>query len=442
MSSVDTISRPASVKARRQKRNLLWGGAALLAVLLVVVLLFSGLFGESETPPQTVTVGRGDIEKTVNSLGSLQPKNYVDVGAQVSGQLVKVYFDVGDTVEKGKLLAEIDASVLESKVRNDRALIQNYTAQLALQRAQLKLAREQAARNRRLFEGNAVSEDLLQTSETAVEVGEAEVASTQAQLSSAQATLDGDLANLGYTKIYAPISGTVVSQSAYLGQTLNANQTAPIVLRVADLTQMTVEADVSEADVVKLQPGMPAYFTTLGNPQRRWTATVRQIMPTPEVVNEVVLYKVLLDVDNLDGALMTDMTAQVFFVQGQASDVLVVPVSALEKTGGSDRAERRQQRDEAEARADPSGGSDARRERRADRPRRAASEGTPYRVNVMTKDGPEERRIMVGLMTRTDAEVLSGLSEGDEVILPVPMASDDVDRDRRGGRRFGGGPRL
>jgi macrolide-specific efflux system membrane fusion protein len=165
-------------------------------------------------------------------------------------------------------------------------------------------------------------------------------------------------------------------------------------------------------------------------------------MPTPEVVNEVVLYKVLLDVDNLDGALMTDMTAQVFFVQGQARDVLVVPVSALEKTGGSDRAERRQQRAEAEARAEPSGGSEARRERRGDRPRRAASEGTPYRVNVMTADGPEERRIMVGLMTRTDAEVLSGLTEGEEVILPVPMASDDVDRDRRGGRRFGGGPRL
>ncbi|MBI1182050.1 MAG: efflux RND transporter periplasmic adaptor subunit [Alphaproteobacteria bacterium] len=442
MTEVGAVSRPTTRKTARRPRRMIWAGIASAVVLAVAVVLFSGLFGDDQPPPQTVEVVRGDIEKTVNSLGSLQPKNYVDVGAQVSGQLVKVHFNVGDKVEKGELLAELDARVLESKVRNDRASIDNYTAQLKLQRAQLKLAQEQADRNKRLYQGNAVSEDELQTSETAAEVAKSQVASTQAQLSSAQASLDGDLANLGYTKIYAPISGTVVSQSAYLGQTLNANQTAPIVLRVADLTQMTVEADVSEADVVKLRAGMPAYFTTLGTPDRRWTAMVRQIMPTPEITNDVVLYKVLLDVDNTDGALMTDMTAQVFFIQGQARNVLIVPVSALEKAKGTGR------RPSGESASAASGGGAAGHRRPRGNGANAGRQGgathaTPYRVEVMGANGPEERRIMVGLMNRTQAEVLSGLKEGEQVILPVAMPSDDGgERNGRGGRHFGGGPRL
>jgi len=390
----------------------------------------------------------------------LQPKNYVDVGAQVSGQLVKVYFDVGDKVEKGKLLAEIDARVLESKVRTGKANIENYQSQLVLQRAQAALAEQQAERNRRLFAGNAVSQDALQTTDTAADVARAQVAATTAQMASAQATLDGDVAQLGYTKIYAPIDGTVVSQSAYLGQTLNANQTAPIVLRVADLTQMTVEADVSEADVVKLRAGMRAYFTTLGDPGRRWTATVRQIMPTPEVTNEVVLYKVLLDVDNADGALMTDMTAQVFFLLGEARNVLVVPVAALEKQKGT-RTARQPGADEASGSPRPAGAQDAdRQERRREGRERRRAEGqdgerrrergdgdggvrpVPYTVRVLGEGGPEEREIMVGLMNRTDAQVLKGLEEGEKVVLPTAAAGEAAQRDGRGDRRFGGGPRL
>ncbi|MEN3951550.1 efflux RND transporter periplasmic adaptor subunit [Iodidimonas sp. SYSU 1G8] len=449
--------RTAAKKPARRPKAAIWGGAAGIVVLVLAIAYWSGLFGEDEPEPQTVEVVRGDIEKTVNSLGSLKPQNYVDVGAQVSGQLVRIHVEVGDTVEKDQLLAEIDARVLESRVRTGRSNIQNFQAQLALQRAQLALAEQQAARNRRLFEGNAVSEDLLQTSETAVDVGKSQVAATVAQQASAQATLDGDLAQLGYTKIYAPISGTVVSQTAYLGQTLNANQTAPIVLRIADLSKMTVEADVSEADVVKLTPGIPAYFTTLGDPSRRWVANVRQIMPTPEVVNEVVLFKVLLDVDNTDGALMTDMTAQVFFIQGEARDVLVVPVTALEKPrgDGAARGERRARREAAKAQpggstaVDGEGSSAAperrRRGQRGEGPRKPG-DPTPYVVKVMGEDGPEERAIMVGLMNRTDAEVLSGLKEGEQVILPLPPAAgqqaNGPGQGRQGGGGFRGGPRL
>lgn len=462
MDQQGVTGRTAARKPARRSKAAIWGGAAGVAVLVLAIAYWSGLFGEDEPEPQTVEVVRGDIEKTVNSLGSLKPQNYVDVGAQVSGQLVSIHVEVGDTVEQDQVLAEIDARVLESRVRTGRSNIQNFQAQLALQRAQLTLAEQQAARNRRLFEGNAVSEDLLQTSETAVDVGKSQLAATVAQQASAQATLDGDLAQLGYTKIYAPISGTVVSQTAYLGQTLNANQTAPIVLRIADLSKMTVEADVSEADVVKLTAGIPAYFTTLGDPNRRWVATVRQIMPTPEVVNEVVLFKVLLDVDNTDGALMTDMTAQVFFIQGEARGVLVVPVMALEKPRGdaAARGERRARRQAAENRPSESQSAEApaavdspRETPRAEGRRRGGRDGqraegprkpgdpTPYVVKVMGEDGPEERAIMVGLMNRTDAEVLSGLKEGERVILPLPPVAGQQGQGRQGGG-MRGGPRL
>ncbi len=440
MQAEETTARRGVSKPARGQRRWLWIGLAAAGAMILLVLLLSGLFGKREPEPQTAEVTRGDIEKTVNSLGSLQPKNYVDVGAQVSGQLVKVYFNVGDKVSKGGLLAEIDARVLESRVRTGKANIQNFQSQLVLQRSEATLAQQQAARNRRLYEGNAVSQDALQTTDTAADVAKARVAAISAQMASAQATLDGDMAQLGYAKIYAPIDGTVVSQTAYLGQTLNANQTAPIVLRVADLTQMTVEADVSEADVVKLMPGMQAYFTTLGDPNRRWRATVRQIMPTPEVTNEVVLYKVLLDVDNTDGALMTNMTAQVFFVLGEAKGALIVPVAALEKGKGGDRGRGRQDGVSGERRRAEGGQP---RGQRGDGRRSGGKQPASYTVRVLGEDGPEERQILVGLMNRTDAQVLKGLREGEKVILPTAPASDArPERDERGNRRFTPGPRL
>lgn len=127
-----------------------------------------------------------------------------------------------------------------------------------------------------------------------------------------ESTLRGDVANLGYIKIYAPMAGTVVSQMAKQGQTLNANRQAPIIMRIADLSTMTAQAQVSEADVPKLRVGMDVYFTTLGGDNRRVYGKLRQISPTPAIVNNVVLYDALFDVPNPNQVLMTQMTAQVF----------------------------------------------------------------------------------------------------------------------------------
>lgn len=364
---------------RRAKRRLLWVGMAAALISAAGIFAYRQITADASPTFKTAVVAIGDIEKSVTALGALQPKDYVDVGAQVSGQLKKVHVAIGDRVKQGDLLAEIDPTVLETRMRTDKANLENLRAQYNEQEANLVLARQQLMRNQNLFKAKIVSQDTLQTSEAQLAAGEAKADALKAQIDGAQATLDGDVANLGYTKIYAPMSGTVVSQTALEGQTLNANQTAPIILRIADLDTMTVWTQVAEADVVKLTPNMPAYFTTLGLPERRWQGTVQQIQPTPQTVNDVVLYNVLIDVKNGDGVLMTSMTAQVFFVLGEAKNVPLVPVAAL----GQPRAGTKDQ----------------------------------YEVRVLTKEVPRRRTVKVGLSDRTSAQVLSGLAAGDEVIV-------------------------
>ena len=281
----------------------------------------------------TAIVQRGDIEEAVTATGILQPRDYVDVGTQVSGQLKKVHVDIGAVVKAGDLLAEIDPTVYKTRVDVDRAQINTLTAQLSDREAQLALAEQQYQRQANMMREQATTQEAVQSAEAALKSAKAQINVLKAQIEQMRSSLRGDEANLGYTKIYAPMAGTVVSVSAKQGQTLNANQQAPIILRIADLSTMTVQSQVSEADVSRLRVGMDVYFTTLGSGSKRWTGKLRQINPTPEVVNNVVLYNALFEAENDDGALMTQMTAQIFFVTAQAKDAVQVPVAALRPAG-------------------------------------------------------------------------------------------------------------
>lgn len=229
----------------------------------------------------TVSVSRGSIESSVSALGTLQPRRYVDVGAQASGQIRKLHVEAGDDVTEGQLLVEIDPSTQQAKVDAGRYSIEMLKAQLAEQRAQYTLARQQYQRQQRLAAGGATRTEDVQSAQAQMLATQARIEMYQAQIRQAQASLRSDEAELGYTRIYAPMSGTVVAVDAREGQTLNAQQQTPLILRIAKLSPMTVWAQVSEADIGRVKPGMPAYFTTLSGEGRRWTGKVRQILPVP-----------------------------------------------------------------------------------------------------------------------------------------------------------------
>ena len=365
----------------------------------------------------------------------------MDVGAQVSGQLKKLYVDVGDHVKQGQLLAEIDPRVLTSKVETDKSNLANLTAQFADRQAQLALARANFSRQKRLLKADATSHNDYDSALQALRSAEAQSKSLQAQMAAAQSQLDGDEVTLGYTKIYAPMDGTVVSVAAKQGQTLNANQQAPVILRVADLSIMTVWTQVSEADVPKLRVGMPAYFTTLGDPGKRWTGTLTQIQPTPDVLNNVVLYTATFDVKNPDNQLMTQMTAQVFFVVASAQNAAIVPVAALHRRSTDDNAPAA-----AGGRKAQTAGA---RPRRAHRKPHTAPEGLPegakrYWVSVVTADGTvKHRSVWVGVSNRVSAEVLSGLTPGEVVVVGIKDSASGSDNsagaaDRQRTQRFRG----
>ncbi|MDP9712190.1 UNVERIFIED_ORG: macrolide-specific efflux system membrane fusion protein [Pseudomonas fluorescens] len=345
----------------------------------------------------TVQVTRGDIESSVTALGTLQPRRYVDVGAQASGQIRKIHVEVGDVVKEGQLLVEIDPSTQKAKLDAGRFSIENLKAQLQEQKAQHELAQQKYQRQQHLAAGGATREEDVQTARAELKATQARIDMFQAQIRQAEASLRSDQAELGYTRIYAPMAGTVVALDAREGQTLNAQQQTPLILRIAKLSPMTVWAEVSEADIGHVKPGMTAYFTTLSGGQRRWSSTVRQILPVPPKPLDqtsqgggspanssksgsarVVLYTVLLDVDNADNALMAEMTTQVFFVASQAKDVLTAPVAALQGTATANR----------------------------------------QTAQVIAANGDiQSREVHTGISDRLKVQVLEGLNEGDHLLI-------------------------
>jgi macrolide-specific efflux system membrane fusion protein len=294
-------------------------------------------------------------------------------------------------VEKGDLLVEIDPSVQQATVDAGRAALAGLTAQLAEQRAQHRLARQQDARQQQMARDGATREEDVQVAAAAVETAVARIANLRAQIAQTEAALKADVARLGYTRIYAPMGGTVVSVEAREGQTLNATYQTPNVLRVADLSGMTVWTEVSEADVRRVKAGMPVYFTTLGASQRRWEGKVRQVLPAPAAQprdgatalaptpGKVILYTALFDVDNADGELMPQMTAQVSFVTAAVKNALAAPLPAL-----------------------------------------AAREGKPGRYTARVLNGAgelEQREVEIGVRDRLHGQVLQGLREGEQLVL-------------------------
>jgi macrolide-specific efflux system membrane fusion protein len=310
----------------------------VLVVLILVAVIAGGAFwayrhfyaaGNNAADVTTTAVSRGNIDVLVSATGVLEPSNFVDVGAQVSGLLDVIHVRVGEQISEDQLLAEIDPTIYLARVDANRAQLKNQQAQLADRKAQLTLADIQFQRQTNLFREDATTRENLQIAEASLASAKAQLAMLQAQLEQTASTLRAEEANLDYARIYSTMEGTVVSITARQGQTLNTSQQAPVLMRIADLSSMKVRAQVSEADVGRLAPGDKVYFTTLGEPGKQIYGQLDYIEPTPEVLNNVVLYNAFFSVPNEAGRLLPSMTAQVFFVVEQARDVLRVPAATV-----------------------------------------------------------------------------------------------------------------
>jgi len=348
-----------------------------ILIIVVGVLGYYWVFGKVKVVYTTAAVERGDVENTVLAAGLVQPIKYVDVGAQTSGKLKSLKVKRGDRVEKSQLLAEIDPILAQTALTAAKATLENMTSQRSVKEAELVLAKVQDDRNDLLFEHKVISANDRDITRAAYDVAFSNAASLSAQMKQANASVNTAKANLGYTQITAPMAGEVVSINMLEGQTLNANQSAPNILRIADLDTVTIWAQVSEADIDRVKLGQNVYFTVLGQSQR-WTGNVRQILPTPELINNIVFYDVLFDIQNPKRELYIQMTAQVYIVLSQARDVLLIPTAAVGNAG----------------------------------------EGTEIKVHVLKEDNSIEiRAIKIGIKGEISTEVKEGLNENELVVI-------------------------
>jgi macrolide-specific efflux system membrane fusion protein len=336
----------------------------------------------------TVSARRGDIEQTVEAAGKLQLHKWADTYAQIGGQVKEVLVAIGDTVQADQPLLEITPAQQPAKVESNRAQMARLQADLADQRAQLEFAQLQFKRQTQLKAQNATREEAFESARMSASSASARVDAITAQIHELEATLKIDEEARQKTLVKSPIAGTVVSLSVRAGQMVTAAQPAAALLRIADLSDMTVAARVAENDVTRLRPGMAARFTTPGYPGKHWSGKLRQVIPIPAdgtgEQGKQAFYTVLFEVANPDQELMSGMSVQVQFVVAQARDALLLPANGLG----------------------------------------APDEDGLVQVNVLDAgQHVSARKVKLGIRTPQQAQILSGLAEGDKVLVgPVPKA--------------------
>ncbi|GAF56384.1 LOW QUALITY PROTEIN: macrolide-specific efflux protein MacA [Psychrobacter sp. JCM 18901] len=434
-----------------KKSAIKWGVITLIIVALGA-LAYTFFKTRRSTPNYlTATVEVGDIENNVMASGKVKALNTVDVGAQVSGEVKRLYVEVGDEVKQGDLIAQIDQVTQKNSLSNEQASLEQSEAalqsaqaeslskqaslksayaDLASRQSELKQAQSDFARLQDLVAIDAISQQEYDTQATSVETAKAAVANARAAIDTAKAAIATTEANinsqqaalrksrtnvstaeedLSYTTIRAPISGTVVSITTEQGTTVNANQTAPTLVTLADLSTVRINAQISEADVINVSAGMPAYFNIIGNPDKQYDATLTAIEPAPEQISSTsstdaaIYYVGYVEVPNPDRLFRIDMTAQIYIIVNEAKNTLLVPSTVIQEK----------------------------------RTKEKGKSTTGKFVRVLRDDGTvEERTVEVGIDNRVNAQILSGLKEGEEVII-----SEESGKKSDSGR-VPGGPQM
>lgn len=360
---------------------------------LAIVLLLAAAYGgwrwlnppPPPPPPPSAKVAKADITQLVQAAGVLQAKTRVDVGAQVSGQIQTLHVQLGQQVKKGELLVSLDPELARNDVARAEAALLQQRALLESRQVDLLSARREAERQRRLLAGDATAALEAERADNELAKLEADVRGQSAVMSRLQADLAQAQVRLGYTRITAPMDGTVVSLPVQVGQTVIAVQITPVMLTLADLDTITVRTKVPEADIQSIRVGQLARFATLSGEGQRYEGRLRVIQPIPERVGNAVFYNVLFEVDNRARQLYSDMTVQVDVATGSASQVLAMPMVAL---GERDKDGR-------------------------------------FRVTVVGADGKHStRQVRTGLQDGSRVQVLDGLKEGETVLLTPPSAAE------------------
>ncbi|SFN24611.1 membrane fusion protein, macrolide-specific efflux system [Izhakiella capsodis] len=365
-------------------------------VALVLILLAGGAWGlrsmmsGTTAPLLSQAIDRGDIEKVVLATGILKPSVQVNVGAQVNGQLKKLYVQAGDRVTKGQLLAEIDPTLQQSELRKseaelDSALAQKQGALFTLTEYQLELKRQ-----RQMDRDGSGTKSNLEQAQARVNTQRAQIKVNEAQIVQAQMALETAKANLGYTRILAPMDGQVLGIVTKEGQTVVSSQTAPTILVLANVDTMTVQTRISETDILKVHPGQPLTFYVVADPGHRYQGVMGALQDAPNEAlqdddmrgqpqqSSAVYYNGVFSVPNPGHLLRTSMTAQVFIVTERVKNVLRLPVMALGQSQGDD----------------------------------------DYAVQVVKGGTTEQRLVHVGINDRQFVEVKAGLHDGERVVIP------------------------
>ncbi|MFC3914094.1 macrolide transporter subunit MacA [Pseudaeromonas sharmana] len=385
-------------------------GKWLFGVILLIVLVLVGkpLLFPPPVEYMTVPVARGDIRETVLATGKLEGFRQVNVGAQVSGQLKKLHAALGESVKKGQLLAEIDPKLQQNDLQDAEAALDNVRAQKRAKQALLRQYQLAYQRQLAMRRDDASAQSDLEQAEASLEQTRADLQALEAQIRQAVIKVDTAKANLGYTRIVAPMDGVVIAIVTEEGQTVVSAQSAPTILKLADLDTMTVKAEISEADVIRVKPGLKAEFSVLGAPNEVFHSTLRAIEPAPEsestdssstsstsTTSTAIYYNGLFDIANPEHKLRVSMTAQVTVVLGESQQTLMIPLSVLGRELGPDR----------------------------------------YEVQVLSKGQPERREVKTGRKDSVNIEILDGLAEGEAVLVgdSVTAEASAEQQDRRPG---------
>lgn len=361
----------------------------------------------------TETATRMTIRKTVNATGEIDAVQLVTVGAQASGKITELRAEIGQEVKKGDLIAQIDPTTQTNALNSARAQLETYKAQLESRRVALKIAQTRYDREVRLRKSDSTSRANLEDAENTLAAAKASVKEIESQIVQQQISVNTAETNLGYTRIVAPLDGTIVAVPVKQGQTVNANQTTPTIAQIADLTNMEIKIEVSEGDIPFIKPGLRVRYTLLGAPDKPYRTTISTIDPgdktlsnatsssasssaaTTTSTNSAVYYYAKARVPNPEGILRLGMTTQNVIEIDKAENVLAIPTITIQNKG----------------------------------------RGKKF-VRVLEGGIPAEREVETGITNNVMTEIRSGLNEGDKVIS-TQMTQDELKAsiNARGGRR-------